>query len=33
MSTFTLTTNSIIDFVKTMFDLRFINIIENYERK
>jgi hypothetical protein len=33
MSTSTLITNSIIDFVKTILDLYFINIIENCERK
>jgi len=33
MLTSTLTTSSIIDSIKTMFDLRFINIIENCERK
>ncbi len=33
MLTSTLTTSFIINFVKTMFDLRLINIIKNCERK
>jgi len=33
MSTSTLTTSSISNFVKMMLDLRFINIIKNRERK
>ncbi len=33
MSTFTLTTWFIINFIKIILDLRLINIIENYKRK